>query len=111
MPDPIYLDTGVLAHIANGDTAIEAQVISLRAAGHQLVLVPKVHDEVLYGNPLTMDLRKLAPGEMPTPVTAKQPSPAARARIQQLMKRLDITVDTASAGVPRNPRSTVAPFS
>jgi hypothetical protein len=96
MPDPIWLDTNVLADIANGDTALEAELIALRRAGHQLLIAPAARNELLYGNPLTMDRLK--------PIAAQQPSPASRAQIELLMKRLDVTVDTAGANVPRSER-------
>jgi hypothetical protein len=95
MPDPIWLDTNIVARVANGDQALEAVLQLHRADGHELLLVPKANDELLYGNPLTMDGR---------PVTEQQPYPARRVQIELTKARLGITVDMRAAELPSKTR-------
>jgi hypothetical protein len=64
--------------------------------GVQLLLPPAANNELLYGNPLTMDPK--------LPATAQQPSEAARAQIRVLKQRLNVTVDMAGANVPQSQR-------
>ena len=51
MADPIWVDTNVVARITEGDFALKAELQALRAAGHPLLLPPKVKEELLVGNP------------------------------------------------------------
>lgn len=88
MPDPIWLDTNVVARAANGDAGIESLLKLYRADGHELLLAPKANDELLYGNPLTITGKNAA-----RPVTEMQPSPATRANIELTKARLGIKVD------------------
>ena len=46
MPDPIWLDTNIVARVANGDAPLEAQLIRLRTAGHQLLITRAANNEL-----------------------------------------------------------------
>lgn len=101
MPDPIWLDTNILARVANGDTALEALLRLQRADGHELLLVPAANNELLYGNPLTMHRSDATRNKS---VVEQQPSPATRAKIELTKVRLGITVDMSAEALPSSTR-------
>jgi|HubBroStandDraft_4_1064222.scaffolds.fasta_scaffold141803_1 hypothetical protein len=80
--DPVWVDANVIAGIGNGDAGYEASLNAQKAAGHKLLIPPKAYQEVLDGNPLTMDPKR--------PVQAQQPSPANKAKLVQVMQRLGV---------------------
>ena len=52
MADPLWLDSDVIMQVANGDTALEAELNALRNAGTTFLMVPKVREECTVGNPM-----------------------------------------------------------
>src|SRR5262245_17271435 len=52
MGKPFWLDSSTIGQIADGDVALEEEINAKRARGAQLLMVPKVKEEVLHGNPL-----------------------------------------------------------
>lgn len=92
MADPVWLDTCIVAQVANGDRGVEAELAAKRGQGHELLLTPQSNQELLFGNPLTMRPDRS--------VSAQQPSPHTRVVIQQTISRLGITVDMEAGKLP-----------
>jgi hypothetical protein len=86
--DPIWVDTCTLIFIYKGDFALELELKSLRAQGHELFIVPWVRHELMQGNPLTASPAK--------PQWEQVPSEADQREVARMMNRLGIKVDLAS---------------
>src|SRR5262245_501400 len=78
MPDPIWLDTNTLIFALKGDPEINKQLSSYRQLGRQLLVTPKVRDEILNGNVLTEN-------EAKGPVWKQRPFPEKAALTEQGM--------------------------
>jgi hypothetical protein len=89
MPDPAWLDTGVVHNALQGDAAINAQLTGYREAGRPLLIVPAVADELLNGN--------VVKG---TPA----PPPQFRLAMQQGMAKLGVEIDPHASKLPPNTR-------
>jgi len=96
MPDPIWTDTCTLVLICDGDFALETELQSLRAAGHELLIVPAVRHELMQGNPLTASPKR--------PVWEQVPSDAERERRARVLNRLGVKVDMATNDVTMKSR-------
>jgi hypothetical protein len=90
MADPIWLDTSTLGDIAAGDPALEAEVVARRNAGSELLMVPKVREEALFGNPF---INK--PGK--TGTTSAETAKA----VQDAIDRLGVKVDLMGSEADR----------
>jgi hypothetical protein len=88
MPDPSWIDSSTIAEVAAGDTALEAELAVRRNAGTELLVVPKVKEEVTIGNPLKR--------KGPWQTTAEQ----AKA-CQEVMERLGMKLDTRGSEADR----------
>jgi hypothetical protein len=84
----LWVDTSALRDIADGDTALERELLARRAAGDQLLMVPKVREEFLLGNPLKKG-----------PVTGNPPN-VMEVR-QAVITRLGVQVDMMGTEVDR----------
>jgi len=78
MADPVWVDSTVIGFIADGDTALEAELVALSAGGEKL-MVPKVKEEVSLGNPFKKG-------------STMGPTAGSQAR-DEVIKRLNIQVD------------------
>jgi hypothetical protein len=84
MADPIWLDTSTIGNIADGDKTLEAEIQGL---GVPLLMVPKVREELLSGNPFQPDMRARSPEQVE----------AAKA----VLTRLNITLDMSGSAADR----------
>ena len=73
----------------NGDYVLASEMMAMRAQGRTLLIVPAVRNEILYGNPLTMNRN--------VPVSAQAPQAASRALAEKVMKQLNVQVDMEAA--------------
>ena len=89
--DPIWLDACTMAEVANGDGALFSELQQLREDGHELLLVPAANNELLYGNPLTMDGKRS--------VISQVPSPKSRVKIEIAKTMLGVQVDMEGANL------------
>ena len=89
MPDPVWLDNGVLDNALKGDAAINQQLVGYRKAGRPLLVVPAVEQELLNGNVVT---------------GTSAPAPDFRKAMQQGMIKLGVKVDTLAGKLPPNTR-------
>ncbi len=96
MGDPIWLDTNTLDFALKGHAAVNKQLDAYRKAGRKLLVPPKVADEALNGNVLTMKKGQ--------PVWTQVPSPALKAAKQKGMEKLGIEIDMRSSEIPRTRR-------
>jgi hypothetical protein len=100
MTDPMWVDTNTIIKVLRGDKIQEAELIRIRdVEGHQLLLPPKVNDELLNGNVLTTK-----PGQ---PI--RMPSPAERARVEALKVRMKITLDMEGERVGGGQKTKMGP--
>src|SRR6266436_3441603 len=96
MPDPIWLDTNTLIFALKGDAAINRQLSEYRTAGRQLLVAPKVRDEILNGNVLTED---------PTVASwTKRPYPEKAALTATGMRKIGVELDLAGSKIPQPQR-------
>jgi hypothetical protein len=96
MPDPIWLDTNTLIFALKGDAAINRQLSEYRRAGRQLLVAPKVRDEILNGNVLTED---------PTVACwTKRPYPEKAALTATGMRKIGVELDLAGGQIPQPQR-------
>jgi hypothetical protein len=73
MADPVWVDTNTLGRIAEGDYVLEGELLQKRAAGSELLMVPKVKEEFLKGvNPFKPSKEGRNTGLSPEQMTAKQ---------------------------------------
>jgi hypothetical protein len=98
--DPIWLDTCVVIKVYNGDKIAEYFLKHLHDEGYELLLVPAANNELLDGNPLTMDVER--------PVWEQGPTESTRAALEALKLRLGITVDMSAGAIPMKTRSMYA---
>jgi hypothetical protein len=98
--DPIWLDTCVVIKVYNGDKIAEYFLKHLHDEGYELLLVPAANNELLDGNPLTMDVER--------PVWEPGPTESTRAALEALKLRLGITVDMSAGAIPMKTRSMYA---
>ncbi len=85
MPDPIWLDTNTLLLALKGNAAINRQLSTYRQAGRQLLVVPKVRDEILNGNVLTENPEKAC--------WMQRPYPQKAALTERAMQKIGVTLD------------------
>ena len=97
MPDPIWLDSNTMIRLSKGDKALEAELVQMRGEGRQLLIPPKVNDEILNGNVLTAKKGK-----------TNMPSPVDRGNIEALKGRLKIKVDMEGKTVGQKQRINTA---
>jgi hypothetical protein len=88
MPDPSWIDSAAIAEVAAGDAALEAELAAKRNAGAELLVVPKVKEEVTIGNPLKR--------KGPWQTTADQAQAC-----QEVMDRLGMKLDTRGSEADR----------
>src|SRR5712691_7149371 len=78
MADPVWVDSTIIGYIADGDVALEAELMALAGGGDKL-MVPKVKEEVSVGNPFKKD-------------STMGPTAGSQAR-DEVIKRLNIQMD------------------
>lgn len=100
MAEPIWLDTQTVSYVAAGDRALEGELLGLIAGGNQLLITPKVQEELFQGNPF----KKLKETEQPM---APYP-PDQRTALERAITRLNIQVDRSAGTISKFPTTAVA---
>jgi hypothetical protein len=89
----IWLDAQTVSYVSSGDTTLESELLTMYVGGSRFLIVPKVHEELMVGNPFDKPHDNN---------TAIKPIPPERAEaLRSAMLRLKIEVDRAGTGTDR----------
>ncbi len=99
--EPLWIDANTLMRIAEGDSALEAEILVFRAQGRPILVVPKALEEARVGNPF----RANRPAPNMDPVTVQAVN-GAFIRIRAVLDTQGNSEDRATAyqagGLQRN---------